>query len=348
MPYSAKINRANPSCFLFVIDESGSMDESMESGRSKAQFVADVLNKTLAALIPQCTKADGVRAYFDVGVITYSGFGVGSGLGGNLSEGILHPISVINKNPIRIEEHNRKVEGGMISRSLKFPVWFEPRSLGGTPMREALTKAAEVLAEWSANHPHSYPPTLIHVTDGQSTDGNPEAAAAALQQIATSDGQCLIFNLHFNGSSDGRLAFPACEDELPDQYSKLLFKMSSPFPPHLVEVAQRMGYRQVTAESRFFMYKASTEFIVHFFDIGTRTSQIHEDNERPYDAGYVRSDDKKNGSAAVTVEPPQGDSPLSSLFLTPLPGWAGRFGLAHPRLRPWATLLHPSEAEKEI
>ena len=86
MPYSAKINRANPSCFLFVIDESGSMDESMESGRSKAQFVADVLNKTLAGLIPRCTKADGVRAYFDVGVITYSGFGVGSGLGGNLSE----------------------------------------------------------------------------------------------------------------------------------------------------------------------------------------------------------------------------------------------------------------------
>ena len=107
MPYSAKINRANPSCFLFVIDESGSMDESMESGRSKAQFVADVLNKTLAELIPQCTKADGVRAYFDVGVITYSGFGVGSGFGGNLSGGILHPISVINKNPLRVEEHNR-------------------------------------------------------------------------------------------------------------------------------------------------------------------------------------------------------------------------------------------------
>src|SRR5437867_3698568 len=63
MPYSAKINRANPSCFLFVIDESGSMDELMESGRSKAQFVADVLNKTLAELIPRCTKADGVRAY---------------------------------------------------------------------------------------------------------------------------------------------------------------------------------------------------------------------------------------------------------------------------------------------
>src|SRR5438034_633714 len=272
MPYTAKINRANPSCFLFVIDESGSMDESMESGRSKAQFVADVLDKTLPGTIPQCTQADGEGPYFDV----------------------------------------------------------------------------EVLAEWSANHPHSYPPTLIHGTGGQSTDGNPEAAAAALQQIATSDGQCLIFNLHFNGSSDGRLAFPACEDELPDQYSKLLFKMSSPFPPHLVEVAQRMGYRQVTAESRFFMYKASTEFIVHFFDIGTRTSQIHEDNERPYDAGYVRRDDKKHRSAAVTVEPPQGDSPLSSLFLTPLPGWAGRFGLAHPRLRPWATLLRPSEAEKEI
>lgn len=51
MAYSAEISRDNPTCFLFVLDQSGSMDEQMETGRSKALFVADVLNKTLATLV---------------------------------------------------------------------------------------------------------------------------------------------------------------------------------------------------------------------------------------------------------------------------------------------------------
>jgi hypothetical protein len=60
------------------------MDERTESGRSKAQFVADVLNKTLYTLVTNCSKADGVRNYFDVGVIAYGGTEVGSGFGGAL------------------------------------------------------------------------------------------------------------------------------------------------------------------------------------------------------------------------------------------------------------------------
>ena len=51
MPYQAEISRDNPTCLLFVIDQSGSMGEKTESGRSKAHFVADVLNKTLYTLV---------------------------------------------------------------------------------------------------------------------------------------------------------------------------------------------------------------------------------------------------------------------------------------------------------
>ncbi len=82
MPYQAEISRDNPTCFLFVIDQSGSMDEITETGRSKADFVADVLNKTLYTLVTTCSKADGVRNYFDVGVIAYGGTEVVSGFGG--------------------------------------------------------------------------------------------------------------------------------------------------------------------------------------------------------------------------------------------------------------------------
>jgi len=272
MPYSAKINRANPSCFLFVIDESGSMDESMESGRSKAQFVADVLNKTLAALIPQCTKADGVRAYFDVGVITYSGFGVGSGFGGNLSEGILHPISVINKNPIRIEEHNRKVEGGMISRSLKFPVWFEPMANGKTPMCQAMTLAGQVLKEFMTKFPNCYPPLVINITDGQANDGDPQPLAAALRTLSSSDGPALVFNAHLSSSPGQPVIFPGKEAELSDPFAKLLFRMSSQLPQRLLDAAKGDGYL-VQPTARGFVFNADLVSVIRFLDIGTRVAQ---------------------------------------------------------------------------
>lgn len=41
----------------------------METEQTKAQFVADVLNKTLYQLVIRSTRADGVRNYFDIGVI---------------------------------------------------------------------------------------------------------------------------------------------------------------------------------------------------------------------------------------------------------------------------------------
>src|SRR5216117_183961 len=78
MAYQAEISRENPACILFVIDQSGSMDEITETGRSKADFVADVLNKTLYTLVTSCSKSDGVRNYFDVGVIAYGGSEVAS------------------------------------------------------------------------------------------------------------------------------------------------------------------------------------------------------------------------------------------------------------------------------
>lgn len=276
MPYTADISRATPSCFLFVIDQSGSMEEQMEGGHSKAAFVADVLNKTLYNLVTRCTRADGCRPYFDVGVIAYGGNGVGSGFGGALSTKVLHSLPEIEKHPLRIEERTKKTPdgaGGLVDQSTKFPVWFDPKNTGGTPMCEAMRKAAEVLVEWSDAHPTCYPATVIHVTDGQSTDGDPEPITTQLRQISTNDGQALLFNLHIDASTTAPVIFPASEGALPDQYSKALFRMSSGFPPHLLGAAKERGHSP-TGESRFFGYKAGYEAIVDFFEIGTRASQM--------------------------------------------------------------------------
>jgi hypothetical protein len=284
MAYTTAINRKNPTCFLFVIDQSGSMDEEMAGGRVKSEFVADVLNQTLAETIVRCTKSDGVRDYFDIGVVGYSDETVASAFGGKLKNGILHKISEIEQNPLRIEEREvdedsaevvLEASGGSSvgGQTAKFPVWIDPQNDGGTPMCQALTLVSETVAEWCDKHPSSYPPTVVHVTDGQSTDGDPEDIAETIKSLSTKDGDVLLFNLHVDTGSGKEVLFPSSEDELPDEYGKLLFRMSSTFPAHLVPVAQSMGY-DVTDESRFFAYKAGMDFIGHFFEIGTRASQL--------------------------------------------------------------------------
>jgi hypothetical protein len=276
MSHQAQISRTSPTAFLFVVDQSGSMADKMSIGKSKAEFVSDALNRTLMNLIGRCTKAEGVRDYFEVGVIGYGGRGVDNGFSGALGGRVLNPVSAIEQNPTRVEDRKRKMDdgaGGIVETSVKFPVWFEPRADGGTPMRAALTKAAEELAAWCDAHPESYPPTVLHVTDGESGDGDPEEIASSLAQLRTNDGPVVVMNIHVSTLGTDAIKFPGSESGLPDNYAKLLFRMSSPLPQHLAAAAKDKGYN-VSPESRGYVFNAEAGEIVDFFDIGTRASQL--------------------------------------------------------------------------
>lgn len=276
MAYTAEISRANPTGFIFVVDQSGSMEDKMAGGRSKSQFVADALNRTLNTLVTRCTSAGGTRDYFYVGVIGYGGHGVQNGFQGALGGTSLNPMSKIEANPLRIEDRRKRIDdgaGGLAEQTVKFPVWIEAVASGGTPMRAALTKTAEDLVAWCDGHPDCYPPTILHITDGESTDGDPEELATHLRQIRTNDGEALLFNIHVSAAGADPIKFPSSEMLLPDAYSKMLFRMSSQLPDHLFRFAQEKGH-QVTAESRGFMFNAEAPEIVDFFDIGTRASQL--------------------------------------------------------------------------
>jgi hypothetical protein len=276
MSYEAQISRSSPTAFLFVVDQSGSMSDTMASGKSKAEFVSDALNRTIMDFVIRCRKADGVRDYFDVGFLGYGGNGVSNGFSGALGTTVLNPISAIEQNPVRVEDRKKKMDdgaGGILETSIKFPVWFEPKASGGTPMREALTRAAEELVAWCDAHPASYPPTVLHVTDGESTDGDPEEIATHLTQIRTNDGESLMFNIHVSSLGADPIRFPSSTSGLPDNYAKLLFRMSSQLPEHLIRLAREKG-NAVGVESRGFMFNAEAPEIVAFLEIGTQASQL--------------------------------------------------------------------------
>jgi hypothetical protein len=288
MPYSAEISRNNPTAFLFAIDRSGSMGDSMGDGSSKSVVLSDVMNRFFSELLIKCTKSEGtegIRNYFEVGVIGYdSSFGIVNPLPGDLAKEWMNPVSFFESNVLRLEERVKKIPdgaGGLVETRVTFPMWFEPIAAGATPMCSALQTAHEVLNYWCATHPNSYPPLLIHITDGQSTDGDPEELAQQIQSLSTNDGNVLIFNLHLSSMGGQEVLFPASTFGLPDSYAEKLFRMSSPLPSSMVALAQREGIKQANSESRGFAYNVKDiATLVTFLDIGTRAAMDVVDLER--------------------------------------------------------------------
>jgi hypothetical protein len=276
VPYTAEISRTNPTCLLFLIDQSSSMAEPFGGapGKTKSDGVADAVNRLLQNLVLKCAKSDGIRDYFHVGVIGY-GNGVHSALGGALAGRHLVPVSELANSPLRVETRKRKVDdgaGGLLEQSFKFPVWFEPVADGMTPMCQALTLAGQVLEEFINRSPECYPPLVINVTDGAASDADPRPAAAAVRALATTDGAVLLFNAHLSSSPAQPIVFPASSKGLADRYAKHLFKMSSELPPRLLEAAGADGF-EVTEGARGFAFNADLVSVVRFLDIGTRVAQ---------------------------------------------------------------------------
>lgn len=276
MAYQAEISRSNPSMFLFLIDQSGSMQDKFGGGGGrKDQAVADAINRLLQNLAIKCAKSEGVRDYYHVGVLGY-GANVGPAFGGSLAGKDLVPISTIADSPVEIEERTKKVEdgaGGLVEQKIRFPIWFKPVANGGTPMVQVLTKAQKIVEQWVSQHPDGFPPIVINITDGETTDGDPLKASEQVRALKTSDGNVLLFNVHVSSIEGSKFEFPNTESELPDQFAKLLYKMSSELPEHIRNAAEQEGYR-VTPQSRGFVFNADIVSVIRFLDIGTRPSNL--------------------------------------------------------------------------
>lgn len=276
MAYTAEISRVNPTCFLFLIDQSGSMEDGWagDKNRKKADELALIINRLLQNLVIKCAKADGIRDYFYVGVLGY-GARVGPAFSGSLRLKELVPISEIAKNPARLEERVKRVDdgaGGIINQKVKFPIWFDPVADNGTPMSEVFAEAERILKQWLSRFPNCFPPIVINITDGEPTT-NPSGNATRIRSLSSSDGKILLFNIHISDKKANPVMFPAGEKELIDNYAKMLYSMSSELPPHLQDAAKKQGY-SITGSNRGFVFNADMTHVIDFLDIGTRPSNL--------------------------------------------------------------------------
>jgi hypothetical protein len=276
MAYQADISRSNPGCFLFLLDQSGSMADpfSGTGGHRKADELATIINRLLASLVIRCSKDEGVRDYFDVGVLGYGGRGITRSLPS--PNGPLVKISHLADAPLRVEDRLQKVPdgaGGLVEQSVKFPIWVDPLAEGGTPMAQALHEGATAIGSWVDQHPGAFPPVIFNITDGEATDGDPTNAATILRELKTEDGTALLFNVHLSERRAPAVEFPASDEILPDSFAKRLFGMSSPLPPHLQTAARQEGYA-VEDGTRGFVFNADAAAVIQFLDIGTRPANL--------------------------------------------------------------------------
>lgn len=270
--YSAQITRANPTCIVLLLDQSGSMADPFSGDKAmrKAEFVADVVNHTLHDLVIRCTKTEEVRNYYYISVIGY-GRRVGPAFGGPLEGRKLAPIAEVADYPLHIKTSYKKVPdgaGGWVEIPVRFPVWVQPLADGMTPMCEALHVVKDILDSWLSAHPRGFPPTVLHLTDGESSDGDPHQIGHEIKSLSTDDGPVLLFNCHISSNRGSKIEYPADEASLSDGFARTLFQISSRLPGSFLAAAAQLGV-QATDASRGFVFNGDPSSIVQFYEIGT-------------------------------------------------------------------------------
>ncbi|MFE6158106.1 vWA domain-containing protein [Streptomyces sp. NPDC056486] len=277
MAYQQRIDRRRPGCFLFLVDQSWTMHEAIGGGSQvpKAQALSETVNEILYAVLIECTKdvrEEEPRHYFDIGVIGYGGPGGVAPLVGRQGRDPLVPSAQL-PGYARVETREKLLpdaEGRYRPVSRRTMVWLDPVWQGSTPMCAALGYTHRVLKRWVAHHRSSFPPIVLHVTDGMATDGDPRPAAARLRKLGTADGRLLLFNLHLSARGEDAVYFPAHQARYADPATQLLFEMSSELPVNLVEEA---GYaHRIAPGARGFVYNADVPELVDFMRIGTATT----------------------------------------------------------------------------
>lgn len=278
--YTQSITRNHRTAFILAIDGSGSMAESIRfRGRqtTKAEAVATVTNDLLFELIERARRSDGVRDYYDIAVIGYSGDDeVASLLPGG--DGLI-PVSVLASRPIPMHtetiEH-RLPDGSIALREIPSPAWIEPRAAGQTPMYEALRRVREIAAQWTsrAENAESFPPVVFNITDGEATDCDETELRAVSDQIKalrTTDGNVLLINIHIAAGDSERVVFfpEAGEANYTNRYAALLYDCSSRMPAVFDEAIRAAKGPGAVPPFKGMSYNASAAQLVAMLNIGS-------------------------------------------------------------------------------
>lgn len=258
--YSQRITRSNPSLYVFLIDQSGSMSQQTASWWTLADEVCKLVNKYIDEMVVKSTTWDTVKDHFFISVIWYgSASWVWYSFAWNLANKDIIPLSEIAENPLRL----------ISDATGKYPIRFEPKSESQTPMTEAFALAKETVEKFITHFPDSFPPIVINITDGESTDGSPVTIAKEIMNLNTNDGSVLIFNAHITWNNEDAIEYPSNIQQLSnDTNAKMLFEMTSEIPEKMISMAKWIEI-YLNEWQKGYIYNGSIHNLHKFLDIGS-------------------------------------------------------------------------------
>jgi hypothetical protein len=280
-PYSQEISRQNKACFLFLLDQSFSMEEPLgNSSRRKCDELVAAINGWLQNMAIRASGDEGIKDWMDVGVFGYHTDQAANPIIEPVFQGPLFgrqivSITEVGANPARIDTRRQFIPdeetGEMIEVPCEVPVWVDPKTEGGTPMCHMLYRTHEILSQWIAQHPRSFPPIVVHITDGESQDGDPVPYAEAVKKLATEDGNVLLFNCHLSMTAADPFMFPASDQGLPDELARVLFHMSSVLPEPFYRHGVMEGF-PLQPNARGMAFNADMVCLIQFLNMGTQAA----------------------------------------------------------------------------
>ena len=278
--YTQSITRTHRTAIILAIDGSGSMAEKIRFRNrqmTKAEAVATITNGMLFELIERARRSDGVRDYYDIAVIGYSGDDEVYSLLPGGRELISVAELAAGEPQMKTEVVEYRLPDGSISlREIPYPAWVEPEAAGQTPMCEALRRVRDIAAAWCADpaHAESFPPMVFNITDGEATDCDDaelRAVAGQIKSLRTADGNVLLVNIHIAaGDTPHTVFFPSAEEaSYPNRYAAVLYDCSSPMPEVFNEAIREAKGPGVLPPFRGMSFNASAEELITMLNIGS-------------------------------------------------------------------------------
>ncbi len=283
-PYTAQITRNTPTAFIFMIDQSVSMQkETQLYGETMAmsEAVARIVNHQINELVLRCIKGSETRDYYDIAIIGY-GENAYSGWKGELEGRDFVKPSELKEHPykkITIKKETRTRKGIKVVE-VEEVQWIEADATKSwTRVHHAFDKAKQLLQNWMNEHHDKdcYPPTIINITDGEFNGASKEYVlqqANELKSMFTNDGNVILFNIHISANKGMSVTCPADKKEVSSNVlATTLYELSSLLPERYSDRIADLRNDTIPSDRYTAMsVNADMSTLIQLMDIGTPTN----------------------------------------------------------------------------
>jgi len=272
--YKQKFTVATPGYIVIMLDQSSSMDQPYTLGYTRAEYAAFSINNVIEALIMKCDSGRKNKCAVAV-------YGYGNSQNQSvrlLKAGNIAEWAAENPNPRSYRQEKKSSDGIPYMEENIVREWIKPYASGETPTKEAFDKIYRDTRDWIDKNPNSFPPVVIHITDGDpneywkdKTFENTTKSAKKLQSLTTQDGELILMNVFISVDNNKKFVLPASDYEFDfNPRAKFLFDISSVLPKPMIERASIALQDTLLQEgSRGFIFNASANDLTKLLIFGS-------------------------------------------------------------------------------